>query len=138
MKEYKTWEAIKMLSENPELKFESEDNELNIKQTLFVNELGYLEMNNEGCSNEIVGNLEVNDLWTLVQRPVKVMDAIKSYHEGQSIYCILKSGTYVYKPCIEHKLANYLEGYTLDDDWDNAMSTDELLNGIWYIGEPNE
>jgi hypothetical protein len=69
---------------------------------------------------------------------IKVMDAIKAYHEGQSIYCVLKGGKYIYKPCIRHKCVNKLDGYTLDDDWDQVMTTDELLHGTWYIGEPNE
>jgi|GEM_PF-1847084 adenosine/AMP kinase len=138
MKGYKTWEAVKMLSENPELKFESEDNELNIKQTLFVNELDYLEMNNEGCNNDIAGNMNVKSLWALVQQPVNVMDAIKAYHEGQNIYCILNGETYVYEASMGHKCIGRLDGYTLDDDSDEVMTTYELLNGTWYIGEPNE
>jgi hypothetical protein len=138
MKGYKTWEVIKMLEENPKLKFESEDNELNFKLTLFITEYGYLEMDNKACSNDVLGNLSVNSLWTLVQQLVNPMQAIKALHEGNSIYCILKGDTYVYEASMGHKCIGRLDGYTLDDDSDMVMTTDELLNGTWYIGEPNE
>lgn len=69
MKTYKTWEAIKMIEENRELKFEDKNRRI-------------LASENDGslvC--RYVGTRSLIDLlqsWTLVQKPVTYMEAINS------------------------------------------------------------
>lgn len=72
MKTYKTWEVIKMLSENPNLKFRTYCSDV------FKSENGYIVFENIDCIDGFDGNFTGNEEWTLIQEPVDFMTAVKS------------------------------------------------------------
>lgn len=72
MKTYKTWEVIKMITENPNLKFRTYCSDA------FKSENGYIVFENIDCIDGFDGNFTGNEEWTLVQEPVDFMTAVKS------------------------------------------------------------
>lgn len=72
MKTYKTWEAYKMLTENPNLKFKDE-----FGYYLVIEDNAFILKDELGKDVEYVCNT-FEDKWTLVQNPVDFMTAVKS------------------------------------------------------------
>lgn len=125
MKTYQTWEAIKMLTENPQLKFECKG-EFALKQ-LFVRQ-EYIQLKSELFDVSVVecaGNLKVNEEWILVQQPVSFMEAIRTFREGKIIHCKLDKYTYTFH-------TGFME---LKDVDGNAITPREIVDGKWFIGE---
>ena len=88
MKSYKTWEVIKMLTENPKLKFQDNyKQEISIingtlsyektKSPFVLNIVNYVNENN----STTIGTIEVLK-WNLVQEPVPFMEAIAHMQKG--------------------------------------------------------
>lgn len=119
MKTYKTWEVIKMLSENPTLKFADEFGRV------IENYTGEIKVtfNNEQSI------LNIDEKWTLKQEPVSFMEAVEAYKNKRNIYCIVDGCRYYYVPI---DLDDY---YGLIDTTDTAVSAKEILEGKWYIEE---
>lgn len=128
MKTYKTWEAIKMLAENPKLKFKC------CRATMQCTG-GYLD-GTFGAVRGINGNIPMSGEWSLVQQPVRFIEAVNAYDKGKSIYCQLKDEKYFYIPNDDTKCGR--TGYVLTDNGGSAVSTGEIFHGTWYIGEPEE
>lgn len=128
MKKYKTWEVIKMLSENPKLQFKENDGIYNTYLSTRANTLNnaYLQVDFL-TQKEVNGNIQLNSEWVLVQQPVSFMEAIKALNDGNSIYNIRESITHYYK-----------HNYALSDEKRKPINTSEILEGTWYIGEPEE
>jgi hypothetical protein len=138
MKKYKTWEVIKMLTENNKLKFRTVDN-----YTLANNGYGLLQAySNAGKQIDWSGNIQLKDEWTLVQQPVSFMEVLKSTKairvEDEFI------NTLEANECDKEFLDDLLRGEfkTLDDLLyylsfyaDEKELRDILLNGKWYIEE---
>ena len=122
MKTYKTWEAIKMLTENHSLKFTVYPKDLSIS----VNNGGDIEWN----YGDIFRLTEpmLNYKWVLAQQPVSFMEAVKASYKGKTIYCVLPQSEYAYISKIDK-----LESLT--DSNGNGLSTQEILEGKWYIKE---
>lgn len=132
-KTYKTWEVIKMLTENPELKFVVD---CGIKYKMSVNE-GYFQFevfNNNGTRINPIkyagggfnGNIETDTEWELVQEPIPFIEAIKSYSKGKTIKCELPWMITIYKNQGLHNSPLY-------DNNGRALSFIEILEGKWYI-----
>jgi hypothetical protein len=121
----KTWEMIKMLSENAELKAIQINGEL--KGTIVkVGKSGFREpciVTKEGNTKTILLEAE----WELVREPVDFMKAAKAYAEGKTIKCVLnEDDPVIYKP----RGDNF---GTMRDKYDSGLSSHEILNGKWYI-----
>jgi len=129
MKKYKTWEVIKMLAENPELRFKCD------RYIIGSNSYGSIvHVKNGACLDAGVfvvldASITSQTGWELIQQPIPFLEAVKAYSEGKTVY---SEGTfrYVYEP-------NTKGDYFVDNDGD-APSVDEILKNKWYIGEPNE
>ena len=78
MKTYKTWEVIKMLTENENLKFK---NISPVTVTLFVGNNGFLDGECDGHRGA-TGNVQLNGEWALVQQPVSFMEAMEHLKKG--------------------------------------------------------
>lgn len=134
MKTYKTWEAIKILTENPSLEFiradvHTEDTNYLKLSVDTVNTPTYtgkkLRYRNKWDSNQDFSDA-LNAIWTLVKQPVDFMTAIKAYDEGKTIICERSNlPKTIYKK----------NQITLKDQYDRAISTYEILKGKWYIEE---
>jgi len=133
MKTYKTWEVIKMLSENPKLKFRLVIQKVGIdlKDTFLQSAgNGYLTIIEREVEKTAEGNIGLDDEWTLIQEPVPFMEAIKALNEGKGVYCKIDSGKLYYKS------GTSLNGYyAVLDEFGGPISTKEILKGKWYIEE---
>ncbi|MFT8352172.1 hypothetical protein [Clostridium saccharoperbutylacetonicum] len=69
----------------------------------------------------------INATFVPIKQPVSFMEAIEAYHTGENIYCEYGISTY-----------SYVKGQILIDSKDRGISTVEILNGKWYIGEAEE
>ncbi|NME65815.1 hypothetical protein HF846_14550 [Clostridium cadaveris] len=87
MKTYKTWEVIKMITENPSLKFKSEN------LTLKYSGLCIRFFNNDTEKNVDRYGISLDEDWTLIKEPLDFMTAVKS---GKKIK-------------VEHKLTSHLD-----------------------------
>jgi len=115
MKKYKTWEAIKMLTENPKLHFKSQDTTLKIDS---INK--DIEKVNR---NDINIYININDEWELVQQEVPFVEAIKAHKSGKTIYCLNGNSKATY------------ERKELTDRNKVTITDGEILEGHWYIKE---
>lgn len=135
MKKYKTWEAFKILEENPEsrLKFKTVTDNGTVL-ILRVGGFGYYHITNiDGAAKGASDNLHINNQeWELVKEPVDFIEAIKAYDEGKTIICKLDFGDIAYEPKRQTEYGRVLES------WSEAIGTKEILEGKWYIQEDEE
>ena len=107
MKTYKTWEVIKMITENPKLKFRTRTN----CSDVFKDENGYIVFENTDCVDGFDGNFKGDEEWILVQEPVDFMTAVKS---GKKIK-------------VEHQLTKCL---SISEDYCNVHNIFDVLGNI--------
>jgi hypothetical protein len=128
MKKYKTWEAFKMLEENPKNKFTCFDNKRQMMLVLSVCDDGFVSITYDKNKSQL--NSNINDEWALVQEPVDFIEAMKAYREGKNIYCLWGGYKYFY---VHDKYGN-----KLIDIAGTTISISEILEGKWYIQEDEE
>lgn len=138
MKKYKTWEVIKMLTENPNLKFQTFCR--NYKRIFNCSSYGNFivttyrndeEIDSSLGQGNFNGNISINTEWELLPQEVSFLDAIKAHGYGKTIYCICEDKL-IYEP----KTKDYNE--CLEDDCGNAVSPKEILKGHWYIQDEED
>lgn len=129
MKKYKLWEVFKMLSENPRLTFRLITDRATEKEQLYASENGFILEDYKKDSIGFNNTLYIDDEWTLVQQPVSFMEAIKAFHNGETIYCIVDEGKYIYTP----KEPEEYHITTITDEHGDGLSSKEILEGKWYI-----
>lgn len=73
-------------------------------------------------------HISLNDEWRLIKedREVNVKEAIRAFHNGEKVCCEANGFTYNYASQGSH---------CLRDDEGEPVSSDELLNGKWFIKE---
>lgn len=131
MKEHTTLAVISMLRRNHEAVFQNEDS-IRIAHDGFS--IVYAGIRNVPALSDKFLNYK----WTEVQQSVPVIKALKAYESGKTIYCIVKDLKYMYFAIEENECTNGLSGRTLRDSTGQAITTDELLNGKWFIEVENE
>jgi hypothetical protein len=132
MKTYQTWEAVKMLTEDPKLKFK-----------LVGEETGYLTANSKELKhgflcyadetkypNSVLREISIEYEWKLVPQEVPFIEAIKAFSRGKTIYSITHGEKVTYNP----KGIND-RNLGLEDTNGNPISVIEILEWHWYIGE---
>jgi hypothetical protein len=133
MKKYKTWEVIKMLTENPKQKFKNDEQyEMSVCDD---NGCMYLEYKGKQSLGGVNGNLRIvtnevgwkPDEWELIQQPVTFMEAVKAYSEGKTIRCKLHGGHITYEPKTPR--------YELMDISGHAITIEEVMSNQWYVEE---
>ena len=112
----KTWEMIKMLTENPKLRFKCKL-ESGLYNTVCADN-GWFK-----CEYSYYFNTE----WELIQEPVDFTTAIKAYQNGKTIKCESEK--------FKNNRYNIVfgEGNVIADNNGYGISAEEILNGKWYI-----
>jgi len=124
MKTYKTWEAIKAIEENEKLEFE------NSHGTIIKYENLVIRFFDKDGKNIKRYRMPLDTQWTLIQKPVPFMEAIKALNEGKNIYCEIDSGK------LHYQTGSSLNGYyAVLDEFEGPITTKEILQGKWYIEE---
>lgn len=117
---YKTWEAVKMLMENPHIKFQAMSMNGRPK-ILSIKECDGIICDQDG------GKIFIYpcDEWELVPQPVSFMEAVKAYGEGKAIRCdstVYKSDSGIYA------------SFTSQDSNNGTyLNANEILHGEWFI-----
>lgn len=128
----KTWEMLKELTENPKAKFESYHGRV-VAISDKTGRVVWLEENGEEAPFIIfsygpggVDNLHIE--WKLVPQEVDFTTAVNAFNNMVTIECsFLGIGEKrVYKPSVNRMRA-------MLDQHGTAVTSDEILNGKWYI-----
>lgn len=132
MKTYKTWEVIKMLSENPKLKFKkhSPGNSI-VLGAQVIGFSSFLKLCRTDFTDKTLNNnIRLDEEWTLIQEPVDFMTAVRS---GKKIKVehILASHLDITKKYLT--LKNLLD--TLCYSYPSDAICDILTEGKFYIEE---
>jgi hypothetical protein len=128
MKTYKTWEVIKMLTENPNLIFTSNGDQIAIieNQLMWVAS-GHLLKLTLDCNMTID---TFNKDWKLIQEPITFMKAAEAFNNGKDLRC-------EYLDCNDKKTPRtqiYKQSEKPGCMWDTDDLTFYLaLTGKWYI-----
>lgn len=123
MKTYKTWEVMRKLAENPDLRFKTEDKETDTELTISVDEYGYLNVEGKRCCDGADGNINLNHDWNIVQQKIEFIEAMKKHENGEAVCCKLKGKTFIYRES------------ELIDQHGSTISGTEILNGEWFATE---
>jgi len=136
MKEYQTWEVIKMITENTNLRFQA----LSFMDKKIIPK--FLRLDTETnviiCTAEVSYNdcLYYDQMWILIEKPVSFVEAVKAYVKGKAIKC--KLGDTDYKYINRRNFIGDTYGYYIKNDnnvINNDITTAEILNGKWFIEE---
>lgn len=126
MKTYKTWEVIKMITENPNLKFRTYCSDV------FKSENGYIVFENIDCIDGFDGNFTGNEEWTLVQEPVDFMTAVKS---GKKIKVEHEAIKHFELKCTSEYLTLFVVVEELAKNLDSIGLREIITEGKFYIEE---
>lgn len=118
----KTWEMIKMLTENPKLKFADPEGNIAMIDQFYV-----LRWQGQGNGRPVNINIR-HENWQLVPEPVPVWEAIKAYMEGKTVTCWCK------QKCKKADGCEYSKTGSDPKDFCKAG----ILEGTWYIEEAGE
>lgn len=127
----KTWEVMKLLAENPNLRFKNESFDYGEGAYLGISTGGTYKFYNTKAEYATAKSfndmwLSAVDEWELISTKVDFMDAVKAHNEGRRIYCMMK-GTgvkNVYRPSLSS---------CMKDEEGLPITSDEILNGEWHI-----
>lgn len=88
MRTYKTWEVVKILMENPRLRFEAKINKK--KSNMWIDTDGDLAMDVVKTAPDypITDNEWLNAEWQLVETPVTWQVALQAFIDGKRVKCI--------------------------------------------------
>ena len=88
MRTYKTWEVVKILMENPRLRFEAKINKK--KSNMWIDTDGDLVMDVVKTAPDypITDNEWLNAEWHLVETPVTWQEALQALIDGKRVKCI--------------------------------------------------
>ena len=88
MNTYKTWEVVKILMENPRLRFEAKINKK--KSNMWIDTEGDLVMDvvETAPDYSITDNEWLNAEWHLVETPVTWQEALQAFIDGKRVKCI--------------------------------------------------
>lgn len=120
MKTYKTSEAFEQLEKNKNIIFKKCNALLKLK----ADELGniYFEEFNEVIPTTSI-KVTAQTEWELVENNVSFLQAIKALDNGLVIYSNIRGAINVYRDRHLYSLGN-------------SVSTEQILKGKWFIGEP--
>lgn len=126
MKTYKAWEVVKMLSENPKLRFKLVNPDDYI---VFVDAYGKIVAYSDcGYASPLFYK---DDTWELLQEPMTFVEAIKALKEGKTVRCEIEDDHFarVYKPTVDA---------LVKDSNGEGLTIHEILDGKWYVEVGNE
>lgn len=114
MKEYKTWEMLKMLEENPKLKFKK----TSWGEGSYITPLETGKVINEyKLFHKII--YAIDDRWILIQEPISWQEAVEAIIDGKNIRAL----------CRDCSVSNcYFKACD-----SNSICIDGIKNGVWFI-----
>ena len=124
MNTYKTWEVVKILMENPRLRFEAKINKK--KSNMWIDTDGDLVMDVVKTAPDypITDNEWLNAEWQLVETPVTWQEALQAWTEGKTIK----------REFGDNEGTIYLgEDILLKDKHGMSLSKHEMVMGQWFI-----
>ena len=119
MRTYKTWEVIKILMENPRLRFEAKINKK--KSNMWIDTDGDLAMDVVKTAPDypITDNEWLNAEWHLVETPVTWQEALQAWAEEKTVIC---------------KFNDINEEYIcFSNDYGTHLTRYQILYGQWFI-----
>ncbi len=119
MNTYKTWEVVKILMENPRLRFEAKINKK--KSNMWIDTDGDLVMDVVKTAPDypITDNEWLNAEWQLIETPVTWQEALQAWAEEKTVIC---------------KFNDINEEYIcLSNDYDTHLTRYQILYGQWFI-----
>lgn len=123
MNTYKTWEVVKILMENPRLRFEAKINKK--KSNMWIDTEGDLVMDvvETAPDYSITDNEWLNAEWQLIETPVTWQEALQAWAEGKTIRC----------KCFDQDFG--IEEYQIRTGVHTCvtLSRKGLLYGQWFI-----
>jgi len=118
MKTYKTWEVIKLLTENKQLKFNLTNGP---HIAISMSDNNYITLEGiDGSKISTGGNISINDIWELEQQPVNFIEAINS------------KGMIKAEDWGKYKTIKYVLEYLSDGFLKPSL---DCINGKWFIKE---
>ena len=120
MKTYKTWEVIKMLTENSKLNFTNGKG-----VNLNIGEFGFLEGKFNDCEG-LNGNINLENKWTLVQEPVTYAEAIAAWADEKKVRCVHGGRLFIY---------NGFKHQSMVDQKGVSITKGAIKYGKWFIEE---
>jgi hypothetical protein len=134
MKKYKTWEVIKMLTENPTLRFKT------YEDTLFASTGGYIYFERKGYGKDcgagrLEGNVYLTEEWELIQQPIPIQEAARLFdEERRTVRCEYPDCNNKTKVCKDTFKPNNIGGMRSEDEITFYM----INHGTWYVEDSNE
>jgi hypothetical protein len=119
MNTYKTWEVVKILMDNPRLRFEAKINKK--KSNMWIDTDGDLVMDVVKTAPDypITDNEWLNAEWQLIETPVTWQEALQAWAEEKTVIC---------------KFNDINEEYIcLSNDYDTHLTRYQILYGQWFI-----
>lgn len=119
MNTYKTWEVVKILMENPRLRFEAKINKK--KSNMWIDTEGDLVMDvvETAPDYSITDNEWLNAEWQLIETPVTWQEALQAWAEEKTVIC---------------KFNDINEEYIcFSNDYDTHLTRYQILYGQWFI-----
>lgn len=129
MKKYQTWEAIKMLGENPGLKFR-----IKVSSGICIMTIGDYQYLTIKWDNQFTGlerNVKPNSEWELIQERVTFIEAVKAFDKGKIIKCKYDDNEFIYAEAISGLLES--KSGVLEEL--QGVGAREILYGDWFIEE---
>lgn len=117
---YKTWEVVKMLTENPELVFVRPSDGV---RTMLGDKIHAGEIIGKYLKQTDGESIRLSDEWEVVPQPASFMEAVKAYEEGKTII--------VSHNCHNHTYS--MQNHMFRDSNGQSIEADEILYGKWYI-----
>lgn len=122
MRTYKTWEIIKMLGENPNLRFKAvpySEGKMTFEEVCLVNGVLCWGGNNAYPLQVAIGKYDID--WQLVETPVTWQEALQAWAEEKTVIC---------------KFNDINEEYSeicFSNDYDIHLTRYQILYGQWFI-----
>lgn len=131
----KTSEMIKMLEDNPELKFKAKNyGKPEVIITVQDGGLVFQIEKNETCM-AVFNGYYLNCKWELINEPVDLITAIKAFAEGKQIKSVLKTESV--DEVTKYQIGNCDKvstwGAFIKDTLGQPMTVNEILYAKWYI-----
>lgn len=134
MKTYKTWEVIKMLSENPKLKFKkhSPGNSI-VLGAKVIGFSSFLKLCRTDFTDKTLDNsMKLDEEWTLIQEPVGFMKAVQS---GKKIKVEHEAIKHFELKCTSEYLTLFVVVEELAKNLDSISLREIITEGKFYIEE---
>jgi hypothetical protein len=138
MKKYKTWEVIKAMTENKDLRFKYNTGYETGEIAVVRGDIRVVKCDGKPIDTHFELHTGfIGTKWELIQQPIPFMEAVKAYSEGKPVDCEICGKVWHYNPNSIPKDSSL--GYHLvvtnKCGTSPSITTEEILRGKWTIAE---